>query len=283
VTNLSSKVFQAIGVSLITSIEFLAAAGFLFFYLYVWKKRKYWHLKIQQRFPEKKHILRDIKYSFYTSAIYGVVMLWVMWASKIRLTRVYYPIDKYGYDYYVFSILLMVFIHDTYFYWTHRLLHWKPIFKKVHVVHHLSLDPTPFSAYAFHPLEAFIEVGILPLIVFTVPYHVSALTIFLTYALLMNVMGHMGYEFFPKGFAGHKVLKWHNSATHHNMHHRYTKCNYGLYFNLWDRIMKTNHQRYEQIFDDVIEQRNRTKTIKPGNTALATADEYFAHEEELLN
>lgn len=253
------SLLETLEISFYLSVRYLLFAGAVFLFFYVWKKKKYWHLKIQQRFPGKEHIIREAKYSFYTVIIFGIVLVQVMWASKHRLTLIYYPIDKYGYSYYFFSILLMIFLHDTYFYWTHRLLHWKPLFKSVHKVHHLSLNPTPFSAYAFHPVEALFEISIIPLIVFTIPYHVSAIWIFSVYTLLMNVAGHMGYEFFPKGFASHKIFKWHNTATNHNMHHRFVKCNYGLYFNIWDRIMRTNHPAYEENFDHVVEQRAQSK------------------------
>jgi sterol desaturase/sphingolipid hydroxylase (fatty acid hydroxylase superfamily) len=191
--------------------------------------------------------------------IFGMVIIGVIWASRHGLTRVYQPIDKYGYGYFCFSIIIMVLMHDTYFYWTHRLMHWKRIFKYVHRIHHLSVNPTPFAAYAFHPIEAVIEVGIIPLIAFTLPYHPLAITVFTLYSLLLNVTGHLGFEMFPKGFASHGLLKWHNTSTHHNMHHRLVKCNYGLYFNIWDRLMKTNHPHYEECYDEMIEKRTERK------------------------
>jgi lathosterol oxidase len=269
------NLFDTFQVSFFLSVRFFLFAGAIFLFFYVWKRRKYWHLKIQQRFPDKKHIYREIRYSFYTVFIFGIVIVQVMWASKNRWTLIYYPIDKFGWPYYFFSILLMIFIHDAYFYWTHRLLHWKPLYKTVHVVHHRSLNPTPFSSYAFHPVEAVVEIGIIPLIVFTIPYHVTALYFFSAYTLLMNIFGHMGYEFFPKGFASNKFWKWHNTATNHNMHHRFIKCNYGLYFNIWDRWMKTNHPKYEEIFEEVVAQRKLPK-ISELNTAAPVVERELA-------
>lgn len=35
------------------------------------------------------------------------------------------------------------------------------------------------------------------------------------------------------------------------MHHKYFNCNYGLYFNIWDRIMGTNHENYFDTFREV--------------------------------
>jgi lathosterol oxidase len=249
------------GFSLLISIgiRYLLFAGLFYSFFYLWKNKPFWFAKIQQRYPENKHVLREIGYSFLTILIFGIVILAVTYASKKGYTRVYDQISDYGFGYYIGSILLMIFLHDTYFYWTHRAMHWKPLFKVAHKVHHLSINPTPFAAYAFHPIEAFVEVGIIPLIAFTIPYHPSAIAIFTLYSLVLNVFGHLGFEIFPKGFASHKLFKWHNTSTHHNMHHRFVKCNYGLYFNIWDRLMNTNHAKYEQHFDEVASQQKPKK------------------------
>jgi lathosterol oxidase len=240
--------------------RYLLFTGAAYLFFYVWRNKRYWLSKIQQRYPDKKNVLNEIKNSFITMLIFGAIIVLTIWAGKIGLTRVYEPIGKYGYAYYFFSILLMIVVHDTYFYWTHRLLHWKPLFKAVHKTHHLSINPTPFAAYAFHPVEAVIEVGIIPLVAFTIPHATSAITIFSLYSLFLNVIGHLGYELFPKGFASHWLFKWHNTSTHHNMHHRLTKYNYGLYFNFWDRVMHTNHPKYAESFDEVAERRSLGKT-----------------------
>lgn len=274
--------FDTLQVSVLLSVRFFLFAGAIYLVFYVWKKRELLYLKIQQRFPDKSYVIREIKYSFLTVFIFGLVLVPVMWASYHRWTLIYHPADKYGYPYLIFSALLMIFLHDAYFYWTHRLLHWKPLFKHVHKIHHLSLNPTPFSSYAFHPVEALFEISIVPLIVFTIPYHVYALYFFTGYTLFMNVAGHMGYEFFPKGFASHKILKWHNTATNHNMHHRFVKCNYGLYFNIWDRIMKTNHPRYEEIYDEVIEQRKKGKNMLAIPITAMNEEVSVAEKEKLL-
>lgn len=38
--------------------------------------------------------------------------------------------------YLLLCIALLDYLHDTWFYWTHRLLHWRPIYKHVHRDHH---------------------------------------------------------------------------------------------------------------------------------------------------
>ncbi|HVW96059.1 MAG TPA: sterol desaturase family protein [Mucilaginibacter sp.] len=244
------------------SVRYLLFAGSFYVFFYVWRNKRYWYAKIQQRYPDRQHIFREIKYSFITVLIFGLIIMLTVIAGQKGLTLVYAPLNKYGYLYYFVSILLMIVLHDTYFYWTHRLMHWKPLFRWAHKTHHLSVNPTPFAAYAFHPAEAVVEVGIIPLIAFTIPHHASAIVIFGLYSLLLNVTGHLGYELFPKGFASHKLFRWHNTSTHHNMHHRLVKCNYGLYFNFWDRIMHTNHPTYVESYDQVTGQREQGKAIR---------------------
>jgi sterol desaturase/sphingolipid hydroxylase (fatty acid hydroxylase superfamily) len=37
--------------------------------------------------------------------------------------------------------------------------------------------------------------------------------------------------------------------THHALHHEKFRANFGLYFNVWDRLMGSNHLDYERRFD----------------------------------
>ncbi|MDH4262047.1 MAG: sterol desaturase family protein [Spirochaetia bacterium] len=130
-------------------------------------------------------------------------------------------------------------------------MHLKHIYQKVHLVHHLSTNPSPWAAFAFHPYESILETLILPVIVFILPIHLYAIVIFLIIMTLMNVIGHLGYELYPSGFVTHPIGRWNNTATHHNMHHRLIQCNYGLYFNWWDFWMNTNHPDYIQTFQNI--------------------------------
>src|SRR5262249_17520602 len=45
----------------------------------------------------------------------------------------------------IVSFALSLFLFDTWFYWFHRLLHWKPLFRTVHRWHHLCRTPTVWS------------------------------------------------------------------------------------------------------------------------------------------
>lgn len=47
------------------------------------------------------------------------------------------------------------------------------------------------------------------------------------------------------------ILTLNNTPTNHVMHHERMRGNYGLYFNIWDRLMGTNHPEYEARFREV--------------------------------
>jgi Delta7-sterol 5-desaturase len=144
--------------------------------------------------------------------------------------------------------VLTIFLHDAYFYWTHRLMHARRLFPIMHRAHHRSTNPTPWAAYAFHPLEAFVHAGIFPLVIFLYPIHPGAFAIFMIVQIGFNVLGHTGFEIYPHWFLKSWLGKFFNTPTNHSMHHQYFTGNYGLYFNLWDRFMGTNHRDYEERF-----------------------------------
>ena len=38
--------------------------------------------------------------------------------------------------YVLLCVVLLDYLHDSWFYWTHRLLHWGPLYRHVHLLHH---------------------------------------------------------------------------------------------------------------------------------------------------
>lgn len=226
-----------------------AGAAFVIFYL-VWKKA--WHnLRIQERYPAFRKIRHEVMHSLITATVFGGLGVAIYFLHRAGYTRIYTDVHEYGWMYLISSFFLLTLIHDTYFYWMHRLMHHPRLFGLLHKVHHISNNPTPWAALSFHPLEAMVEIGIIPLAVLVLPLHPLALLTFSTWSLFFNVMGHLGYELFPEGFVRHPVGKWFNTSTHHNLHHSRSNCNYGLYYNFWDRLLGTNAPDYEQTFDAV--------------------------------
>lgn len=233
----------------------VAAMAFVFFYGLL--KKRIGYKKIQQRFPQLKDYAREIGYSVCTIIIFGFVpLLLIKNKSVVQHTLYYTTISEYGWWYFFAAFPLLLLLHDTYFYWTHRLMHHKKLFRWFHLVHHHSTNPSPWAAYAFHPLEAVVEAGIFAVFLFIIPVHPLHFYIFFFFMIVYNVYGHLGYELYPKGFSRHWLGKWINTSVSHNQHHQYFKGNYGLYFTFWDRWMGTLRKDYEQRFEELSAKRS---------------------------
>lgn len=241
-------------------VRYLIFAGIPFFLLYVLFRSQMLGYKIQQKFPEDKHIYREVGYSLLSMAIFALLGAIVFTLRKHGYTKIYIDLRAHSVFYFWLSVVLFIIAHDTYFYWSHRFMHLKAVYPYVHLVHHRSVNPTPWATFAFHPIEAVLQFLIVPIMVFTVPLHPLAIFAWSMWQISLNVAGHAGYEFFRGGFTRRPRSSWSNTATHHNMHHRYVNCNYGLYFNIWDRLLGTNHSKYHDEFETVIDRRKAANT-----------------------
>lgn len=187
---------------------------------------------------------REFTYSLATVVVFAAtgVLTWLLTASG--RTQVYPQVAVGGAAWWVLSLLLMIVVHDAYFYWTHRWLHRRFWFRAVHGRHHASLHPTPWAAYAFHPLEAALQALFMPLFLLVVPMHLSAVGVFLAHMIVRNTIGHCAHELFPWHWTPRGRLRWITPVTHHHFHHAHNRGNYGLYFTWWDRWCGTEDPDY---------------------------------------
>jgi Delta7-sterol 5-desaturase len=237
---------------LIIGSRYLIIASIAFLIWYVLLRRMNASKKIQAKYPQFKDYAREIGFSITTIFVMSFIPAMVLGSPELsRHTKFYLDINQHSMVYFVLAFPLMAILHDTYFYWMHRLMHHPALFKIVHLVHHKSTNPSPFAAYAFHPLEAIVEAGIFLVFVFTMPVHLFHLLFFFLFMIVYNVYGHLGWELYPRGFSRHWLGKWINTSVNHNQHHQYFKGNYGLYFLFWDRLMGTIRKDYEERFEEV--------------------------------
>jgi Delta7-sterol 5-desaturase len=254
------KIWQEI--LLIISIRYFIIAGGAFFVCYGWLKNKIAYKKIQLRFPVLKDYQREIIFSIFTIAIFSFVPFLLLGNEVIRKHTTYYAdINEHSHFYFWLAFPLMLLIHDAYFYWTHRLMHHPKLFKVVHLLHHKSTNPSPWAAFAFHPLEAFVEIGIFVVFLYSIPITQFHLFFFFLFMMLYNVYGHLGWELFPKNFQRSFIGKWMNTSINHNQHHQYFKGNYGLYFLWWDRWMGTIRKDYDSTYDTVKNRQPRQQAL----------------------
>ena len=108
-------------------IRYFVFAGGPFLLLYVIFRSKFVRFKIQQKFPENKHIHREIGYSLLSMTIFGVLSALIFVLQQHGYTRIYTDIHAHSMWYFVFSVVVFIIAHDTYFYWSHRFMHLQTI------------------------------------------------------------------------------------------------------------------------------------------------------------
>ncbi len=241
----------ASGMTIDVALRYFAFAGAAWLLGYALFKRRWMHRKIVPSHPPSSEMAREIRWSLLTVVIFGMVGALTITAARHGWTQIYWRIDERGWGWFVASIALTILLHDTYFYWTHRLMHHPRLFRIVHRVHHESRNPTPWASYAFGPIEAFVQAGIFPFAVTVMPIHPLAFMLFMFWQITFNVLGHTGYEFHPRRLMDSWLRRVLNTPTNHVMHHETLRGNFGLYFNIWDRLMRTNHADYEERFREV--------------------------------
>lgn len=188
-----------------------------------------------------RQIRREVAWSLASAAIYGAPAGLAAWAWHARgKTLIYDDAAQYPLWWIPLSFLLVLLIHDTWFYWTHRLMHRPWWFRRMHAVHHASRPPTAWAAMSFHPWEALTGAFVIPALVFIIPLHVGVVGAVLLVMTVMGVTNHMGWEMFPRCLVEGGGGKWLITASHHQRHHDRYDCNFGLYFRHWDRICGTD-------------------------------------------
>ena len=226
-------ILSAIAMTVIVALRYLAASGIFAFATSRVRPGQYDGLNPQIR--------KEIGWSLVSAAIYGVPAGIIAWGWREHgWTQVYTGFADFPLWYLPLSVFLYLFAHDTWFYWTHRLMHRPNWFRIAHSVHHVSRPPTAWAAMSFHPIEALTGAVVIPVLVFLIPIHVAMLGVVLTVMTVMGVTNHMGWEMFPKWLVHSRVGNCVITASHHHLHHEAYRCNYGLYFRFWDRLCKTD-------------------------------------------
>lgn len=114
------------------------------------------------------------------------------------------------------------------FYYSHRLLHVGPLYRRIHKVHHELKAPIALAAVYAHPLEFGVQ-NIMPLFF---PYLLLRSHLYTFYiGIILNVLGtqihHCGYRLPPWAFPV-GVSKWSAQPNFHDFHHETFQGNYGI-------------------------------------------------------
>lgn len=220
----------------------MLVAGGLHLYFYTFRKqgdrRRYDARELPKNsraFTLRSQLLDNM---FWTCAsgvtvwsLYEAVMMW-------GLANGYVPF-LYWSENPVWFVLLFGLIpvwESFYFYWVHRFLHWPPLYRVAHALHHRNTNIGPWSGLSMHPIEHVLYLGSV-LIHWIVPAHPVHILYHLQYYTLTAATTHTGFEGLLIKDRNRLAL----GTFHHQMHHRFFECNYGGLEIPWDKWFGSFH------------------------------------------
>lgn len=246
--------------------RYVIAAGALTIILWLFKG---WAdaRRIQKRSAGTKDYIRELSSSLRTVVVFGATTISTLLLENAGLVD--FNLENFSWGIFALQLGAIIVAHDAYFYWMHRALHHKALFRATHLHHHKSRTPTPWAAYSFSVWEGMTESAFVPMFLLIASllgfaYMPFAVFVFLAWMIVRNVMGHAGVELHPAGWVDTPWLDWLTTTTHHDLHHSEGRYNFGLYFTFWDRAMGTEHPEYKARFRAVAK-----PFISPGAIAPA--------------
>lgn len=230
--------------------RYLLIAGLFYGVFYLWFPQKWAQRKINARAYKKGQFKKEVRWSTITALLFAVTGSLMLLAWQKGYTKIYMKISDYHWWWLPVSLTIAMVVHETYYYWLHRWMHHPRIFRVVHKVHHDSNITSPWTAFSFHPLEGVLQAVFLPLLLLFLPMHLYVVLIQLTVMTFSSVINHLDIEVYPNGFHKHALGRWFIGATHHSLHHKQFRYNYGLYFTFWDKWKRTESPAYHQLFEE---------------------------------
>ncbi len=141
---------------------------------------------------------------------------------------------------------------SLHFYWVHRVLHWPPLYKLAHALHHRNINVGPWTGISMHPLEHMLYFSSV-LIHFIVPSHPVHVLFHLYVQALNPAFSHSGFDALL--FKNKKLVD--AGDFFHQLHHRFFECNYGTAEMPWDKWFGSFHNGTPEANQRVKERRKR--------------------------
>ena len=137
--------------------------------------------------------------------------------------------------------ILLPFWQAFAFYWIHRALHWPPLYRIAHAVHHRNTNIGPWSGNSMHPIEHILWLSSV-LIHWVIVSHPIHVLFFQQSQVISAITNHSGFESIIVRDKNRLAM----GDFFHQLHHRYYECNYGSIETHWDKVFGTFHDGTEE-------------------------------------
>lgn len=153
-------------------------------------------------------------------------------------------------------VIHAVFVELAY-YWLHRALHWRWLFKQWHQYHHASVSTEPKTSLSFEVTERLVYTllfAVTPIGSYLLGYQsFGSLALHLLWFDVMNALGHINFEFLPAWWVWSPFNVLFYTASYHSIHHTRFNKNFAL-FMPWTDIMfgTADLYRARDVFHEAI-------------------------------
>ena len=177
--------------------------------------------------------------SHFVAKVFGLYFVYPLF--EYYGTRVRGPLPDVSV--FVRDFAVSFFVNDTMFYWVHRLLHHKALYKYIHKQHHEITVPWSFASEYFNPVDDFVSNQV-PTVLGTLltGSHVITWWIWLAFRIGKAVDSHSGYNF---KWSIYNTFPFCYCAEKHDFHHSHNVGCYGSTTLIWDTLMGTDKDFYE--------------------------------------
>jgi sterol desaturase/sphingolipid hydroxylase (fatty acid hydroxylase superfamily) len=253
--------------------DYLIFCGSAYVIFYLILRRWLAKRKITQKPTGVEAPLREIGRTVVSNLLgkgpFIVGLAYLAHEGAIPAKLIYKHIADHGTAYFVFTIVFDVLLFDLWFYLSHRFwLHSRFGYRHIHIVHHRSVDPTPFARNSVHPVEGIGNAIFHILPVFLMPHHPLAILISTQLKGMVGILGHLGYETFWSGFTRSRLGRYLVTPVHHHLHHsKNVRTNFSFLIN-YDLIFGTQSPDYHTTFEATVN-RGKGKADERGKLAPA--------------
>ena len=153
---------------------------------------------------------------------------------------------------FVVLMLLIPLYREVHFFAIHRLIHWPPLYKAIHSLHHRNTNPGPWSGLSMHPAEHLLYFSAIALH-WVVPSHPIHAMYTSFHLMMAPVPGHTGFD---RVEVGRGSLATHCYA--HYLHHKYFEVNYSDGALPLDKLFGSFHDGSPEA-DEAMKSRRRAR------------------------
>jgi len=165
----------------------------------------------------------------------------------------------------VLHLCFFMIVEDFLFYWSHRILHHKSIYSKIHKRHHMYKKVVGIASEFCHPIEMILA-NTIPtsagLLILGKRTHLYIYYVWMIFRMSETTDGHSGYEF---PWVPFRFIPLGAGQEFHNYHHLNFDGNYGSFTTFWDRICNTTNKPFIKYIDNLHKNGKSSNTINFNN------------------